>query len=86
MLLVGSAVISIGIAQAALEIIRIRPGRLVAQRILNNVALGLEFFVGATIINLILNPSWRAVQTTALTIVVRKLVTSSLNRLAQSGV
>lgn len=82
MLLVGSVMIFIGLAQAALEAIRIRATRLVAQRILTSVALGLEFFVGATILNLILNPTWTAVQTTVLTIVVRKLITSSLGRLA----
>ena len=38
--------------------------------------------VGATILNLILNPTWAAVQTTALTIVVRKLITLSFNRIA----
>ena len=85
LLLVGSAVIFIGIAQASLEAVRIRSTRSVAQRILTSVALGLEFFIGATILNLILNPTWTAVQTTALTIVVRKLITSSLGRLAQGG-
>jgi uncharacterized membrane protein len=47
------------------------------------VSLGLEFFVGATILNLILNPTWTAVGTTALTIVTRKLITLSFDRLAQ---
>src|SRR3982751_1678290 len=85
LLLVGSVVIFIGIAQAILEALRIRSGRLVAQRVLTNIALGLEFFIGATILNLILNPTWMAVQSTALTIVVRKLVTLSFARLAQKG-
>ena len=47
------------------------------------LALGLEFFVGATILNLILRPTWAAVAITALTIAVRKLITLSLGRLAR---
>ena len=85
LLLVGSVIIFIGIAQAALEALRNSSAQLVAQRILANIALGLEFFIGATILNLILNPTWVAVQSTALTIVVRKLVTLSFTRLAQKG-
>jgi uncharacterized membrane protein len=85
LLLMGSAVIFTGIARAVLEALWIRSGRLVATRLSDHVALGLEFFIGATILNLILNPTWAAVQTTALTIVVRKLVTVSFNRLAQRG-
>ena len=85
LLLVGSAVIFVGIARAVLEALRIRSGRLVATRISDHIALGLEFFIGATILNLILNPTWAAIQTTALTIVVRKLITVSFNRLAQRG-
>jgi uncharacterized membrane protein len=46
---------------------------------------GLEFFIGATILNLVLNPTWAA-QMTVLTIVVRKLVTLSFDRLARRGV
>jgi uncharacterized membrane protein len=45
-----------------------------------HVALDLEFFIGATILKLILSPTWRAVATTNLTIMVRKLVTLSLGR------
>ena len=52
----------------------------------SHVALGLEFFIGATILNLVLNPTWAAAQMTVLTIVVRKLVTLSLDRLARRGV
>ena len=85
LLLVGSAVIFVGIARAVLEALRIRSGRLVATRISDHIALGLEFFIGATILNLILNPTWVAIQTTALTIIVRKLITISFNRLAQRG-
>lgn len=85
LLLVGSVIIFIGMIQAALEALRSNSAQLVAQQILANVALGLEFFIGATILNLILNPTWLAVQSTALTIVVRKLVTLSFTRLAQRG-
>jgi len=83
MLLVGSAVIFIGVARATLEA-RGAGGRgRVARQIATHASLGLEFFVGATILNLILNPTWTAVGTTALTILVRKLITSSLERSAQ---
>ena len=82
-LLVGSVVIFAGLMQATPEVLRSGSGRLVTRRILPNVALGLEFFVGATILNLILNPTWTAVATTALTILVRKLITFSLDRSAQ---
>jgi uncharacterized membrane protein len=40
--------------------------------------LALEFFVGATLLNLILTPTWAAIQTTAVTIAVRKLISLSL--------
>ena len=82
-LLVGSLVIFVGLMQAAPEVLRSGSGSLVARRILPNVALGLEFFIGATILNLILNPTWTAVGTTALTILVRKLITFSLDRSAR---
>ena len=82
LLLTGSVVISIGLAQAALRAFRNRSTHLAARQVLTDVALGLEFFIGATIPNLILKPTWAAVQTTALTIVVRKLITLSFNRIA----
>jgi uncharacterized membrane protein len=82
LLLTGSVVISIGLAQAALRAFRNRSTHLAARQVLTDVALGLEFFIGATILNLIRNPTWAAVQTTALTIVVRKLITLSFNRIA----
>ncbi len=82
LLLTGSVVISIGLAQAALRAFWNRSTHLAARQVLTDVALGLEFFIGATILNLILNPTWAAVQTTALTIVVRKLITLSFNRIA----
>ena len=79
----GSLVIFIGIAAATLEV-RGAGGRgRVARRMGEHVALGLEFFIGATILNLVLNPTWAAVSTTALTIGVRKLVTLSLGRSAE---
>lgn len=85
MLLVGSAVIFIGIARGLLEA-RGAGGRgRVARRIATQASLGLEFFVGATILNLILRPTWSAVAATALTIVVRKLITLSLGRSARVG-
>lgn len=57
MLLVGSAVIFIGIARGLLEA-RGAGGRgRVARRIATHASLGLEFFVGATILNLILRPT-----------------------------
>lgn len=82
-LAVGSLVIFIGIGQAALEAPRVVSGRSTARRLLPHVALGLEFYVGATILNLILNPTWMAVATTTLTMVTRKLITLSLNRMTQ---
>ena len=85
MLLMGAAVIFVGVVQGALEA-RGAGGRArVAREIATHAALGLEFFVGATILNLILRPTWAAVATTALTIVVRKLITLSLGRSARVG-
>ncbi|MBV9453982.1 MAG: DUF1622 domain-containing protein [Rubrobacter sp.] len=78
-LLVGSIVIFVGVVQAVPEVLRSGSSRLGARRALPNVGLGLEFFVGATILNLILNPTWMAVGSTALTILVRKLITFSLS-------
>jgi uncharacterized membrane protein len=84
-LVAGSIVICVGIGAASLEA-RGAGGRgRVARRMGEHVALGLEFFIGATILNLILNPTWGAVATTTLTIVVRKLVTLSLGLSAEEG-
>jgi uncharacterized membrane protein len=84
-LVAGSIVICVGIGAATLEA-RGAGGRgRVARRMGEHVALGLEFFIGATILNLILNPTWGAVATTTLTIVVRKLVTLSLGLSAEEG-
>ncbi len=83
LLLRGSAIIFIGIVRGAVEA-RGEGGRgRVARQITSHAALGLEFFVGATILNLILRPTWAAVATTALTIGVRKLITLSLSRWAR---
>ncbi len=75
-LLAGSLVIFLGIMQATREA-RGAGGRL-ARQITDHAALGLEFFVGATILSLILNPTWTAVALTALTIAIRQLITLSL--------
>ena len=84
LVLVGSLIIFVGIVRAALDAARGVGGiSRVARRIGTDATLGLEFLVGATLLNLILNPTWTAVVTTALTIVVRTLLTVSLNRSAQ---
>ena len=76
-LMAGSLVIFLGIMQATREA-RGAGGRgRVARRIADHAALGLEFFVGATILNLILSPTWTAVALTALTIAIRQLITLS---------
>lgn len=81
----GVGVIFIGIVQGALGE-RGAGGRgRVAGRILGHASLGLEFFVGATLLNLVLNPTLTAVATTAMTIVVRKLLTFSLNLQARDA-
>ncbi len=83
LLLVGSAIIFIGIVRGAVEA-RGAGGRgRAARQITSHAALGLEFFVGATILNLILRPTWAAVAITALTIAVRKLITLSVGRSAR---
>ena len=75
---VGVLVISAGIARAV-PLARGPGGRAGAARaILEHASLGLDFFVGATLLNLAINPTWTTVATTALTIVVRKLLTFSL--------
>ena len=86
LLLVGSVVIFVGIVRAGLEALRDRCAQRVPRQIMAHAALGLEFFISATILNLILNPTWAAIQTTLLTIVVRQLITLTLNRASRSGV
>ena len=85
LLLVGSVVIFSGIAQAVLKALRHGPGPYIPRQIAAHAALGLEFFVGASILNLILNPTWPVVAATALIILARKLITLSLNRLARES-
>ena len=85
LLVIGSLVIAGGIARSVPEA-RGPGGRArVARRVTDNAALGLEYFVGATILNLVINPSWVAVAATAVTIIVRKLITSSLGRVAHES-
>ena len=76
-LLAGSLVIFLGIMQATREARGAGGRRRVARQITDHAALGLEFFVGATILNMILNPTWTAVALTALTIAIRQLITLS---------
>jgi uncharacterized membrane protein len=83
-LLVGSLVIFLGILRATREV-RGAGGRgRVARQITDHAGLGLDFFVAATILNLILDATWTAVAVTALTIAVRQLIVFSLS-LARSG-
>ena len=84
-LVAGSVVICVGIGAATLEASGAGGRGRVARRMGEQVALGLEFFIGATILNLILNPTWGAVATTSLTMVVRKLVTLSLGLSAEEN-
>ena len=77
-LAVGSFVILAGIARGVL-VARGAGGRArVAREIGEHAALGLDLFVGAALLNLAINPTWTAVATTAITIVVRKLLTFSI--------
>ncbi len=85
LLLAGSVVILVGVARGALGALRERSGRPVARHVAAYTELALEFFVGATILNLILTPTWAAIQTTAVTIAVRKLISLSLGRLARTA-
>jgi uncharacterized membrane protein len=82
LLLVGSLVVFIGVARAVAGALRLGPGPHIPQRILDHTALGLEFFIGAGLLSLTLNPTWAAVMTAALIIAVRKLITLSLGQLA----
>ena len=83
-LLAGSLVIFLGVLRATPEA-RGAGGRgRVARQITDHAGLGLDFFVAATILNLILDPMWTAVAVTALTIAVRQLIVFSLS-LARRG-
>jgi uncharacterized membrane protein len=82
-LLAGSLIIFVGIMRATLVARGAGSRGRAARRIMDHAALGLEFFVGATILNLILNPTWMAVATTAVTIAARQLITLSFRSLAR---
>ena len=77
-LLAGSVVIFLGILRATPEAIGAGGRSRVARRIGDHASLGLEFFVAATILNLILNPTWTAVAVTVATITIRQLLIVSL--------
>ena len=84
-LAVGSAVIFTGIVRGALAA-RGPGGRIrIARQIGEHAALGLDFFVAATLLNLAINPTLVTAAATALTIVVRKLVTLSLGLAWRGG-
>jgi len=84
-LAVGSAVIFAGIVRGAL-VARGPGGRIrVARQIGEHAALGLDFFVGATLLNLAINLTLMTAAAAALTIVVRKLVTLSLGLTWRGG-
>ena len=80
LLLAGSLVVFIGVVRALPKTLSEDPARLTAQRILPHAALGLEFFVGATLLNLMLAPNWTSVQISATTIGIRKLVIYTLDK------
>ncbi len=85
LLFVGSVVIFIGVVWAVLGALQAGFGPHVPRRIVGHMALGLEFFIGAGLLNLILDPTWTAIQVAALTIIVRKLVTISFDRLMRGS-
>jgi len=85
LLFVGSAVIFIGVVWAVLGALRAGFGPHVLRRIVGHMALGLETFIGAGLLNVIPDPTWTAIQVAAQTVVVRKLITSSVDRLARGG-
>jgi uncharacterized membrane protein len=78
-LLAGSLVVFIGILRTTWEVRGAGSRDRVAREITDHARLGLEFFVAATILNLMLNAAWTAVAITALTIAVRQLVAFSLS-------
>jgi hypothetical protein len=82
-LLAGSGVIFIGILRATGEASGAGGRGRVARRIGDHASFGLEFFVAATILNLILNRTWMSVAVTVLTIAIRQLITLSLRSAAR---
>jgi hypothetical protein len=84
-LTVGSLIVSFGIARAA-SVARGPGGRgRAARRMLDHAALGLDYFVAATLLNLAINNTWTAVAVTAITITVRKLLIVSLGLVGRGG-
>jgi len=83
-LLAGSLVIFLGIMRATIEARGAGSRRQVARQIGDHAALGLEFFVAATILKLALDPTWVAVAATAFTIAIRQLLTLSLRSVARA--
>ena len=84
-LVVGGLIVSAGIVRAAL-VARGPGGRgRAARRMLDHASLGLDYFVAATLLNLAINGTWTAVAATALTIIVRKLLTFSLGLVGRGG-
>jgi uncharacterized membrane protein len=75
---VGSFVIFAGIVRGALVARGAEGTARVARQIGDHAALGLDLFVGATLLNLAINSTWTAIATTAIVIVVRKLLTFSV--------
>jgi uncharacterized membrane protein len=74
----GSFVIFAGIARGVVVARGVGGRARVARQIGEHAALGLDLFVGATLLNLAINPTWTAIATTAIIIVVRKLLTFSV--------
>jgi uncharacterized membrane protein len=81
-LLAGSLVIFLGIVRSTPEAIGAGGRTRVARRIGEHASLGLEFFVAATIFNLVLDPTWVAVAVTASTVAIRQLLILSLRSVA----
>ena len=74
----GSFVIFAGLVRGVMAV-RGTGGRArAARQIGEDAALGLDLFVGATLLNLAINSTWPAIATTAIVIVVRKLLTLSV--------
>ena len=83
LLLVSNLMVFAGIAEAAFEALRCGPGRRVPRQKVEHIALGSEFYIGVSILNLILDPTWPAAA--ALIILTRRLITLTLNRLAREA-
>jgi uncharacterized membrane protein len=84
-LLAGGLVIFLGIMRGTVVAGGAGGRGRAARQIGDHASLGLEFFVAASILNLILNPTWVAVAGTALTIAMRQLLTLSLRSVAREG-